>query len=285
MERTYSKNHIRRIERLVPLAASTKPLERLRKLREELDWGPRTMSTYLGTLKTAMGVFGKDTSGIEWRWITSELAKEVAAAPSWDYEDPTQILNNETIGILESMSQVAQGEARLVMTATLITLYLGQRMSDVLLLQFQNIVIMQDYYAVTFKEGKTVGARGAYTILVTRAGPIGQMIRQLPTSPTGRIFPANAETLLKAALHARNMKVDIRAVRRTGLIRLALAGATTDELLAASRHASLPMLNLYLSAGLFNLQTLRPLAAIADRAVGTGVPAIVRRSGATEAME
>jgi hypothetical protein len=281
----YTKQHIKRLERFLTMAACPRPLERFKLMQEELDWGPRTTSTHFGCLRSVMRILELPTNAVEWRWWSTEIAKTVALAPSWDYEDPSQVLNNATIAILERMTIAATGESHLIMVATMVTLALGQRMSDVLLLQHTNIQILQEFYAITFKEGKTVAKRGAYTLLITRNGPIGQLIRSLPTRQEGRVFPQAAESKLKAALHKEGLRVDIRALRRTGLIRLALAGATTEELLAVSRHASHQMLNLYLAAGMFNLHVLRPIAACADRAYQTGIPCIAKRSTATEATD
>ena len=49
------------------------------------------------------------------------------------------------------------------------------------------------------------------------------------------------------------LRIDIRALRRTGLIRLSLAADTTLEtLLSFSRHSTINMLETYLCKGLFN---------------------------------
>lgn len=137
------------------------------------------------------------------------------------------------------------------MNAALLTLYMGQRMGDIIQIKLQNIVTIADNIAVTFKEFKTAGKKGPYTLMVkacSRAGAILLNIgRQAKTDSrsTGRIFFEHSEETFKKQLG----NVDVRALRRTGLIRLALTQASQEELLQVSRHSSVEMLNLYLHNG------------------------------------
>jgi hypothetical protein len=75
---------------------------------------------------------------------------------------------------------------------------------------------------------------------------------------SGRIFPKNSEELFKKQFK----NIDVRALRRTGLILMGVAGASQDQLLMASRHASKEMLNLYLNHGMFNLRALKDFAQV-----------------------
>ena len=167
----------------------------------------------------------------------------------------------------------AQSPPNSPVNAALLALYLGQRMGDILKLEKENFYSQgAGQIVIQFKEGKTVSSRGPFSLTVpihSRPGVLVTRIAEKSTVSAGKLFPRDAEETLKKQFPTR---IDIRALRRTGLIRMGAAGATQEQLLLVSRHASVEMLNLYLHNGMFNVLTLAETAQIIDRACNSQMP-------------
>jgi hypothetical protein len=136
-------------------------------------------------------------------------------------------------------------------TAMMVTFVLGQRFSDICLLQGRCLQIMGDRLAVTFLEGKTIPCTGPYTIHLELKSLCAQRILHLLSSdPLRRIFVQPDETYdeVRMGTHT-HMSRDVRCLRRGGLQAMALMGRTIPEILLFSRHKSTAMLMKYLQNG------------------------------------
>jgi integrase len=245
-------------------------------IAESMEWGPRTQATYFACLLSALKILGVDTTRCE-DLKMAKAKKAAMAAPRWDLEDETQILSSERISKLEAIATQLPPVA--ATSAALLSLYLGQRMGDVIKLRIENIVRLDDRIMITFKEGKTVGVKGPFTIAVTTNSRAGMILTEIAAymrkhrGTTGRIFAPDAEETFKIQAQSR---IDVRALRRTGLIRLGLAGATEEQLLFISRHSTVAMLNLYMNNGMFNLHKLDAVGNLLRNAEEMPMPHIHR---------
>jgi hypothetical protein len=135
-----------------------------------------------------------------------------------------------------------------------VTFLLGQRLSDLCLLQLKCVVMMSEWMAITFVQGKTIPTTGPYTIHVSRTSRVATHIlacmASAPKNPESRIFLGKGESYedLRQGVH-QHMERDVRSLRRGGLQAMALQGRTTEEIRLFSRHASVPMLMKYLQNG------------------------------------
>ena len=160
-------------------------------------------------------------------------------------------------------------------------------MGDVLKLNIENLHWLQGHVVIQFKEGKTIPRMKPYSLMVQADSETGNLLTKISVEAqsqgkiSGRIFPANSEETFKKQF----TNVDVRALRRTGLILMGIAGATQDQLLMASRHASKEMLNLYLNHGMFNLRALKDFAQVVSAVESTPMPRICRPCEAIEATE
>ncbi len=287
VEGNFTPAHRRRLRQWISFALLAGGPERValfEKIADQMDWSPRTQATYFACLQSTMKLVGVKQTQSE---LLKNRRAQVSAreAPHWDLNDGAQVLSDETIAGLEMLG--ARTLPNSPANAALLALYLGQRMGDVLKLEMENICTMsgdlctQDI-VIQFKEGKTVSSRGPYSLTVPYASLPGLLLRNIASQHNDsakKIFAEDSEETFKKQLSAR---VDIRSLRRTGLIRLGLAGATQEQLLLVSRHASVEMLNLYLHNGMFNVKTLSETALLIDRACNSRMPLISKLFVATE---
>jgi integrase len=142
--------------------------------------------------------------------------------------------------------------------AMIVTFLLGQRLSDVGLLQTKSISIMESWIGITFLEGKTIPYTGPYTIHVERTSRVAanvmrciELASRFPDfGPDTRIFLGEKEEYHEMSLGIHcHMDRDVRCLRRGGLQGMALLGLTTEEIQVFSRHASVAMLTKYLQNG------------------------------------
>ena len=272
VEGNFSEAHRKRLRQWIPFAVIAGGPERVilfEKVAEQMDWSPRTQATYFACLQSTMKLVGVLQTQAE---ILKNRRAQAAAreAPHWDLEDGAQVLSDETIAGMETLG--AQSLPNSPVNAALLALYLGQRMGDILKLEKENFYRQAAQVVIQFKEGKTVSSRGPFSLTVphcSRPGALVTRIAEKSTVSTGKLFPRDAEETLKKQFPTR---IDIRALRRTGLIRMGAAGATQEQLLLVSRHASVEMLNLYLHNGMFNVLTLTETAQIIDRACNSQMP-------------
>jgi hypothetical protein len=284
---SFTPAHRERLKRFVPFALA--PIEErvmiFEKLADQMDWGPRTQATYFACLLSVLKILGMETTHQDTLMMRRVQAAQ-KAAPHWDFDDDSQVLSNERVRLMEGIAR--QTAVNSPMNAALLTLYLAQRMGDVIKLELQNIVsIAPDNIAVTFKEGKTVGRKGPYTLMVKDLSPAGVILLNIARKAredglsTGKIFFEHSEETFKKQLG----KVDVRALRRTGLMKLGSVGASQEEMLHVSRHSSVEMLNLYLHNGLFNMKINLSTAEKLGEAMVTPLPFFGKLCEATNCTE
>lgn len=259
----YTTESVSRMLRLLPIVTKgpKKRVETFQAVSEQLDWGARTQNTYWGALLSLLKLCSLQLT-IEDAAFTKLLDREAMQAERWDVEDESQVLDNVKIDKLRLLARSASPNS--AWRAAWITLALGQRMGDVLLLTAPNVTRIGDSIAVTVTEGKTIPTRGPYTMRAPAAGDAGSYLWEAATlcqqnkQDGPRLFKIRG---MDDAAGIRSMerqvketlRIDIRALRRTGLIRLSLAADTTLEtLLSFSRHSTINMLETYLCKGLFN---------------------------------
>jgi hypothetical protein len=111
---------------------------------------------------------------------------------------------------------------------------------------------------IKFVDTKTSKKKGPYTLAL----PLYSTTAQLLLCTRSAAINANRVCLWEATeeqVHAAlkailGQRTDLRALRRTGLSRLAASGCPLETLMTISRHASVAMLERYLSSGLFHGQ-------------------------------
>jgi len=267
-----TKTHIRRIERFLPLAAATDRVKMFATLAEESDWGPKTMCTYWGCIRSGMENCQVTPTPEDVKYGTI-LHRASTAAESWDFEDTEVFLDQAQVDYFTNRAETALSLGRLdVLLVCYVALTWGQRVGDVLKVQSTNVFLVEHTrISVTFVEGKTIPRTGAYTLHATASSLLGKILQWLVRiHPQGRLFglppTQEAERRWERQVHtALPFKMDLRALRRTGLSRLALIGLSNVELLEISRHSSVQMLQLYLGRGLFDFEQARRQTWAVDR--------------------
>ena len=128
---TFSAEHCARMMRMLPFAflVEKERLPMFHDTAEELDWAPRTINTYWGTLLTVLNLVEKTTTFEEKRF-TTQAGHDARTAPTWDMQDETQIISNSKVEELERWAR--QSHPRDAAVAALATLRLGQRLGDML---------------------------------------------------------------------------------------------------------------------------------------------------------
>lgn len=248
-------------------------------LRDDEDWSYGTTSYYWSaTIKCceAVGMLITPAMRVHAKVLTQLRDEEDSRRPTTAM---TKLMAEKT---LEAMRQ---GGAELLAEAVEVAFRLGQRMGDVLQLDASQLSFVDDsavsgcrFLGITFRRGKTVKRRQPYTLHLPWEDRISQQLWSRVTegryAKDGRLFVQN--TARPAALdaiktwvqktdqanpsegHAENQQhLGILSIRRGGLQQMALEGASVETLLHHSRHATVAMLNRYLSWGVTLLHAAR----------------------------
>jgi integrase len=140
----------------------------------------------------------------------------------------------------------------------------GQRMSDVAQLQTGDFVLKPGRILITFFRGKVIPRIGPYTISIPMEGGHNgsclvarRIIVLLRETPAGFILTKNnteSERATVAEAVAAELKMiasdlEVKSIRKGGLIRLAQGGAPIESVLLFSKHATVSMLYRYLEWG------------------------------------
>ena len=260
----WTTDHVNRVLRLLPIVVKDR-VKTFKMVSEQLDWGARTQCTYWGTILSALKLCGLQKT-VEDEAMTTILKKEAIMAPTWDLEDDFQLMTNMQITQLDVLATAASPNS--MWRAAWVTLALGQRLGDVLKFSATNVNVINDAVTITVTEGKTVPTKGAFTLRASRGSNVGRYIleaaekcaenRKTSLGET-RLFqpdtPQGNKTMWIKTMEsqiAATLKIDIRALRRTGLTRLAMTGCSQEVLLTFSRHSTTRMLETYLCKGVFN---------------------------------
>lgn len=271
----FSPQHQDRLKRFLPFAVmnTTTRTQTFEKTANEMEWGPRTTHTYFSTIMSMTKILSGAPTPNDRAYLTT-LEKAVRETPTWDYEDPGQMLNDLTISII--MANAASGDHTWVAAATALTT--GQRLSDVCKLQRNNIVRINNLIAITFRHSKTERTKPPYTLHCKAESMIGQLVWKAAEAAEPYLFPtATTQSFHIRMTKAGIGKVDVRALRRTGLVRLAMH-ADLELLLEISQHASKQMLETYLNEGVFNFTKATKISLAISNAETTLMPS-TRRPG------
>lgn len=247
------------------------------RLHTELDWGPRTARTYWSHLMKLKAYMGQDASPVD-KDYTRTLQTAAAQAPIWDLEDAAEFLSQRKVEVLMTITRFLP--PRHIFHAGALTFCTGQRLSDVLLLEADQVWLVTGPQgirtSIRFTKGKTVGVRGPYTISI----PPSTELESMTKAAAQKALQSRADTLFatNAELLTRALDIDVRALRRTGLSRIAMSGTPLDVLLTLSRHASTRMLEVYLASGLFDQNTATAQIQAIANAMQTPVPQASRCS-------
>jgi integrase len=140
----------------------------------------------------------------------------------------------------------------------------GQRMSDVAQLQTGDFVLKPGRILITFFRGKVIPRIGPYTISIPMEGGHNgsclvarRIIVLLRETPAGFILTKNnteseratVATAVAAELKMIASDLEVKSIRKGGLIRLAQGGAPIESILLFSKHATVSMLYRYLEWG------------------------------------
>lgn len=152
-----------------------------------------------------------------------------------------------------------QDEAIILLTVTWL---LGQRVSDMVLLQLPWIRTLQtpqgNFLMLTLVEGKVIGKIRPYTLSLDMTSPVAaslyrlaqsQMLNSNGTKTTQRLFSEQALSRCRTILHTIDPALQLRSIRRGGLQHMALMGVPLPEILTFSKHTTISMLTLYLDKG------------------------------------
>ena len=244
---TYAKNYAATKVRLTPLLA-IRPQTLSKNFTQLADSAVpplrfSTRSTYWTAMMSQMKILAlerpPDASRFQ-TFLETEANKEESTRESCTI--------SEVLGWIDGMPpNWANG--------VLFTFWLGQRLCDVLRLQrrcFRLIVTTQiSFWSVTFYEGKTVGTNGPFSLhFVKGKHKTLDMIMDFVLTekdPQATVFVH--DYVLEKAMIAEEIPKDVRAIRRGGLQRMALAGVPLQQILYYSRHRSLQSLYKYLENG------------------------------------
>lgn len=244
-----------RIRRFLPFAVSTRRHELFQQMAEEMDWAPRTQLTYWNVVRTGMKILDLSSNAAD-AYLARQLSAKAITAPSWDIDDPKCFLQPQHIHALTLVVETFAPIQPLV--AAFVALMLGQRCGDVLKLHSNQILQVQDWIAVCFLEGKVTATKGPFTIFLPKDSLPATMLRQaaiLRASKTYIFLETSTQVQAKECIIHQDLSqilgfsVDLRALRRTGLSRLAASGCPLQTVLAISRHSSIRTLELYLHRG------------------------------------
>ena len=260
----FTADHVSRLIRLLPILAKTRErTATFTQLADELDWGERTANTYWGTLLSAMKLLEIEQT-VEDHALTSMVERRAAAAPIWDLDDDSQVVSDQQIQLLQQLAKTASPNSP--WRAAWIALTWGQRLGDTLKMSARNVYNIEDRVTVSITEGKTVATTGPYSLSAPNASIVAKYVWEAATFAGNQAEDDGGETrMFTDPTHARErwipvmeaeitrtLGIDARALRRTGLIRLAMTNVPLETLLTFSRHSSTRMLELYLQRGMFH---------------------------------
>lgn len=119
---------------------------------------------------------------------------------------------------------------------------------------------------VTWRRGKTVARRGAYTVHTVVPTKYRSLVLETlttPTSATAKIFPNVIGRDLKLALRTVDRQLEQRSLRRGSLQLLASLGMEDSKLILFSGHTTIKMLHRYLGFGRLAKATANTMLAVA----------------------
>lgn len=197
-----------------------------------------------------------------------KLEEKAAQAATWSTDSPSQMLTQDRVDEIAAIAM--NSGVRAPERAAYLALMLGQRVGDVLALRPSETYLCAGRVSITFVEGKTVARTGAFTLTVSSGTDAALILTQAAelamSDPKNRLFLPVGRTEAEQMIHRTFPALDLRALRRTGLSRLALSGCKVETLLQISRHTSIRMLEVYLRRGLLHGMLANEMASAFDKA-------------------
>ena len=123
------------------------------------------------------------------------------------------------------------------------------RIGDVLQLTHTDVKWSSPLLTVTHRKGKTIAARGPYSLHTTVPQKWRELIHYTMSTQTGKLWPSMSTTIALKALRAANTQMECRSIRRGALQCMANAGTDEETLRLFSGHTSVAMLRRYLAWG------------------------------------
>jgi hypothetical protein len=121
------------------------------------------------------------------------------------------------------------------------------------------------FLGITYRRGKTIKRRQPFTLHLKANHPIAKQLWETRPDETRLFckdsFRLEALEILRDALKSVDDELGVLSVRRGGLQKMALDGASLETLMHHGRHSSVELLNRYLGWGRLNLIAARELAA------------------------
>jgi integrase len=249
----FSKQYVATLWRLTPiLAGKPSRWEFFTEVAQALEWSPTTQSSYWGAVMTLLKLL--EMLHPADRSLMKKLEERAAQAATWSTDSPSQMLTQDRVDEIAAVAMKC--DVRAPERAAYLALMLGQRVGDVLTLRPSETYLCAGRVAITFIEGKTVARTGAFTLTVPSGTDAATILRQAAEAamldPRDRLFLPTSRAEAEQKIHRTFPALDLRALRRTGLSRLALSGCKVEILLQISRHTSIRMLEVYLRRGLLH---------------------------------
>jgi len=275
VQQKFSTEHWAKMRRMSCFLAATDPVTAFQTAVSEMDWAASTADSYWATMRTVMKLLNI-AEGPEIAALQRLLKDEVSRQPTWDAEDGEELLDDRTVGSIMSLAESAVTQKVVNPSLpTAVALIWGQRIGDVLKLKGENIWIVKDSVTpegrigCVFVETKTARASGPYTLSASLDTLVGRILRMMKgIIPNDYIFLCSHSEIHQWL----PQKLCLRALRRTGLVRLALTGITLAELMSFSRHKTVGVLEVYLFRGIFNIPVVRAQLAATKLAENMHMP-------------
>lgn len=209
---------------------------------ERLSWRWSTRQSYFDALTSAMTILDLPISTLHRKngsFLQAQAMQEIPLAPA-------PLLIDQYREIVGSIVTPYTLGLQLAFT-------LGQRLPDVAKLHAARISRSPwGHLAVTLVEGKVIPRIGPYTIWVPQSA-LADGLLALATWCKHQflqyLFPSDFVKVWALRLGEVGPKIEVRSVRKGGLIHLANSGVPASSLLLLSRHSSLAMLYKYLDHG------------------------------------
>ena len=261
----YEPEHRERLKRFLPLAAMDDRTTVFLNLADDFDWGARTRATYWQCILTGRKITEQPLT-VEDNSLTAQLGTASRSAESWDLEDPESLLSDDTFRLI--IATASDTEPQSTLRGMAVAAMMGQRPSDIAKLDVTALSLFSDRVAVTFTKFKTSKTKCPYTIHLPRWHAAADFLVTAAHSAQHNqiIFPLlTPKDIHRACGMYRIPTFDVRALRRSGLCRLAAAGMDMPDLLRISQHTAAGNLELYLGRGVFNTTVAhRQLAAFSQ---------------------
>jgi integrase len=241
---------LRTVRRFLPYASvsSEQRLPLLLKYRTIHNWKWSTTATYHGAILAALKILQMPKDFFD-REATRHLEKQVLQEV---VEYPKALSQAHARTVLQYALEEPRGQVKNILVAMVLAFTFGQRMSDILQLDRNDIdrSPIDNDIVITIRRGKVIHFCKPYTLHVPANGVLGSLLSEWMQPATETLFGANAHRIISETLQTMDEDYEHRSVRRGGLQALALTGMSLEDLrVNYSKHSTVPMLLRYLGHG------------------------------------